>query len=108
MIAVSSPAGRVADTLSSACTAASPAPYVLLTPTARAAAVVELSALARLVVVVTDMALLEHVAAGVAARSHQETTARGPPGSGWSRRQRCPSAAESAEKCAANPTRQFG
>src|SRR4051794_14733145 len=54
------------------------------------------------------MALLERVAAGAAARSRQETTGRGPPGSGWSRRQRGPSAAESAGKCAASPTRQFG
>ena len=38
MIAVNWPATRSTDTSSSAWTAASPAPYCLLTPTARAAA----------------------------------------------------------------------
>src|SRR3954452_19372584 len=63
MMAVNWPARMVADTLSSAYAAASPAPYVLLTPTARAALVDVAFAVVRLDVVVTDMALLERLAA---------------------------------------------
>src|SRR3954454_16066890 len=64
MIAVNWPAWSVADTLSSAYTAASPAPYVLLTPTARAAAVDEVWPVERLDVVVADMALPGRLVAG--------------------------------------------
>src|SRR3954468_9906200 len=93
MIAVNWPAWSEALTLSSACTAALPSPYTLLTPTARAAAVdVEGTALVR-DVVVADMSLLVRSCRLVAVRSRQKTTDGGSTGSGWPRRCRCATAA---------------